>query len=170
MVRVTDGMSAYGSPAARTNRRPPAAAKRPIHRHRRLLHDVLFIHVRDDADNAAGCKTSTIGPQIGRRVERVAVGEQPLRHALVDDGHGFLVVRSLSVKSRPGEDRDAEHSRNTQAKRFATDPSGFFAIRGLVALGDKLQLCVPAVARGTRQARSLPSRHPARPAARRSAE
>ena len=150
MVRVTDGMSARVS-CGTDKQTAAAAAKRVIHDHRRLLHDVVFIHVGDDADNAAGAKTSKIGPQIGRReapVERVTVGEQPLRHALVDDGHKFLAGTVAVCEIPAGDDRNAEHCEILRGNDSQPTRRGFFAVGGLVALDDKLQLGVPAVAPG----------------------
>ena len=62
MTRVTAGTSAYGSPAACTNRRPASAdlRHRVIDRQRRSGHDVLVVHVRHDADDAARLRLAEV--------------------------------------------------------------------------------------------------------------
>src|SRR5262249_24206556 len=106
---------------------------------RRPLYDVLVIHVRYDADDAAGLPLSTTGPP-QTSVDRVAVGEQALCHALADDSHQFAAVPVLVRKVSAGEDWDTEHCE--ESRRDGPEPTSrvFFAIRGLVPLECKLGL------------------------------
>ena len=85
-------------------------SNRHIDRQRRSPYHVLVIHVRDDADDAAGHGLPEIGigpPHVP--VRRVAVREQSLCHALADDRHGLAAVAVIVREITAGEQRDAEH-------------------------------------------------------------
>lgn len=116
-----------------------AISRRPEGRRARRSRGV---EPSDDADDVAGRWTSKIGSQIGGRettIERVAVREQPLRHALVDDGHALLTGTVVVGKAPAREKRDAEYCE--VPRRNVTQPTrrAFFAVRGLIPVGDKLR-------------------------------
>ena len=82
--------------------------ERVVDRHRRPGHDVLVVHVRYHADDAAaGAAEDRIGPP-EVPVHRVAVGEHPLRDALAHDHHELLAAPIVVGEVATGEQRDAE--------------------------------------------------------------
>ena len=142
-------------------------AKRHVHGHRRFLHDILVIHVCDDADDAAGLWI----PRLVHdrcRLSASPFGNRRCAMLWLTMATGSVSLRSSSVKSRPARIGTPSTAKNRGETGRNRASRVFFAIRGLVTLDCKLELeAIAAVAPGHDPFRP---RHPARPATRRSVE
>ena len=132
---------------ARVHEQPAAAdllLERVIDGHRRPGHDVLVVDVGDDADDAArlGADVDELHHRIGPHqaaVERVLVGEHPLREALADDDD-LLGVAAIGVgEVAAGDERHAERGEESRRDACGTRARILFAVGLRVALDRELE-------------------------------
>ena len=117
---------------------------RVIHRHRRLRHQVLVVHVGDDADDAPGpgADVDELHHRVGPHqppVHGVHAREHALGDALADD-HDLLAVAAIAlVEVASGDDRHAERLEESRRDGPEPRPRILFAVGLLIALGRELR-------------------------------
>ena len=114
------------------------------HRHRRRRHEVLVVHVGDDADDASrlGAHADELRDWIGPHqaaIDRVHVGEHPLREALADDHDAFAVAAIAFVEVAAGDDAEPERGKEPRRDGAELRARIVLAVGLPIALGRELR-------------------------------
>src|SRR5262245_8001307 len=101
---------------------------------------MLIVDVRDHPDAAARLRLATVGIQAPHPVVyRLAVGEQPLRHALADDRHRFTVAAIVVIELAACQERNTKDREEPGTDGPNSQRRWFFTVCRGVAVGAEFE-------------------------------